>query len=400
VTHPDQRENPRYSLWSGWPLFSQGFRPFFLLGALWAIGAILIWMHRYAGILEMPTVFDATAWHSHEMIFGYGCAVLCGFLLTAIPNWTGRLPLHGWPLIVLTALWIAGRAVLALPPSLPAAATAAIDLSFLAALLAVAAREIISGRNWRNLPLLLVLAVLLAANAMVHAGQAGWVAGGDAMGIRLALTAFASVIALVGGRIVPSFTRNWMVRMKMSRLPAPFARFDKLALIAMVVAMLSWTASPDHVATGALCLAAAAIHLVRLARWRGWATWHDPLVAVLHLGYVWLPVSLALLGLSALGEGLMLPTAGIHALTAGAIGTMTLAVMSRAIPGHTGGALRAGPLSTAVFAFVTAAAIVRVATAWFPEAQITLLMVSASLWELAFLGFLAVHARALLRARR
>jgi len=188
--------------------------------------------------------------------------------------------------------------------------------------------------------------------------------------------------------------------MKMSRLPAPFARFDKLALIAMVVAMLSWTASPDHVATGALCLAAAAIHLVRLARWRGWATWHDPLVAVLHLGYVWLPVSLALLGLSALGEGLMLPTAGIHALTAGAIGTMTLAVMSRAIPGHTGGALRAGPLSTAVFAFVTAAAIVRVATAWFPEAQITLLMVSASLWELAFLGFLAVHARALLRARR
>jgi len=104
VTHPDQRENPRYSLWSGWPLFSQGFRPFFLLGALWAIGAILIWMHRYAGILEMPTVFDANAWHSHEMIFGYGCAVLCGFLLTAIPNWTGRLPLHGWTLIVLTAL--------------------------------------------------------------------------------------------------------------------------------------------------------------------------------------------------------------------------------------------------------------------------------------------------------
>lgn len=400
MTHSDQRENPRYNLWAGWPLFSQGFRPFFLLAALWAIGSILVWMHRYAGILGMPTVFDATAWHSHEMIFGYGCAVLCGFLLTAIPNWTGRLPLHGKPLIVLTVLWIAGRVVLALPPSLPAAATAAIDMSFLVALLTVAAREIVSGRNWRNLPLLLVLAVLLVANALVHSGQAGWVADGGAMGTRLALAAFASVIALVGGRIVPSFTRNWMVRMKMSRLPAPFARFDKLALIVMVAAMLSWTAVPDHTATGALCLATAAIHLVRLARWRGWVTWRDPLVAVLHLAYVWLPVSLALLGLSTLDEGLVLPTAGIHALTAGAIGTMTLAVMSRAIPGHTGGALRAGPLSTAVFALVTSAAMLRVATAWFPEAQITLLMVSASLWELAFVGFLVVHGRALLRARR
>lgn len=188
--------------------------------------------------------------------------------------------------------------------------------------------------------------------------------------------------------------------MKISRLPAPFARFDKFALIAMVAAMRPWTAASNHAASGALCLASAAIHLVRLARWRGWSTWRDPLVAVLHLGYVWLPVALALLGLSALDDGLVLPTAGIHALTAGAIGTMTLAVMSRAIPGHTGGALRAGPLSTAVFALVTGAAIVRVATAWFPEAQIPLLMVSASLWELAFLAFLAVHGRVLLRARR
>ena len=385
---------PRYRAWAGWAVFSQVFRPFFLLAGIWAIASLVIWMHAFLGLVSFHASFDPFAWHAHEMLFGFAAAVLAGFLLTAIPNWTGRMPLQGWPLIALVALWCLGRIAM-LAPFHPLAVTM-LDLSFLLALLAVAAREILAGKNWRNAPLLAALAVLAAANALSHAEQAGWIANVDGHGTRLALAVFAALIGLVGGRVVPSFTRNWLVKAGAETLPAPFSTFDKAALAALVMALLVWVAAPESVAAGVLCVIAAALHGIRLARWRGRDTLREPLLAVLHLGYAWLAVAVLLLGLGALWPAAVPANASIHALTTGAMATMMLAVMARAIRGHTGNALTAGPATTAIFAAITCAAAIRVVTPWTTEIQTGLLMAASGFWVLAFALFVAVHARTLL----
>jgi uncharacterized protein involved in response to NO len=337
------------------------------------------------------------------MLFGYAAAVLAGFLLTAIPNWTGRLPLQGAPLAGLVLLWIIGRFAVGYSAALPPVLTALLDLSFPVALLLVALREIVAGKNWRNLPLLAALAVLILANALTHAGQANGIAGTnialDEYGTRLALSVFAVMITLIGGRIVPSFTRNWLVKAKVTQLPAPFSHFDKLALLTGILALLAWTLVPDAMVTGILCLIAALAHAVRLSRWQGQRTWREPLLLVLHLGYGWIPVSLALLGTSALVPATIPVTVGIHALTAGAIATMTLAVMVRAIRGHTGRALTSDVFTTSIFVVITLAALARLAAPYAGAHDIPCLMVSAALWELAFLAFLITQAKALILRR-
>lgn len=394
---------PRYRTWQGWPVLSQGFRPFFLLAGLWAMVAINIWLLSFLGLIESPGAFDPLAWHIHEMLFGYTAAVLAGFMLTAIPNWTGRLPLQGWPLAGLVALWIAGRLALWFSDALGPWATAAIDLAFLTGLFAVVIREIVAGKNWRNLPLSAAPAVLILANAAVHAGQAGVSFGAfdlEATGNRLALGVFAAMIMLVGGRIVPSFTRNWLVRENAGPLPVPFSRFDRLALLAGVAALLAWMIAPDIPVTGWLCALAALIHAVRLARWQGHRTWREPLLLVLHVGYAWIPISFAFFAASALLPDLFPASAGIHALTVGAIGTMTLAVMSRAIRGHSGQSLTAGLTTTLIFIAITLAALVRVGAPFHAETFALQLIISTGLWVVAFLAFVVIHARVLLAQPR
>lgn len=398
-TTSDHEPVPRHRAWQGWPVLSQGFRPFFLLAGLWSMLALNIWLHNFLGLIESPGAFEPLAWHTHEMLFGYAAAVLAGFLLTAIPNWTGRLPLQGWPLAGLAALWVAGRLAVWFSDHLGPWATALIDLAFLAGLLAVALREILAGKNWRNLPLTAALAVLVVANAAVHAGQAGFNHSDidhAATGTRIALAVFAALITLVGGRIVPSFTRNWLVRENPGPLPVPFARFDRLALAAGVAALLSWVIGPGMIITGGLCALAALFHGVRLARWRGQRTWREPLLLVLHVGYAWIPVSFALLAAGALLPDAVPASAGIHALTVGAIGTMTLAVMSRAIRGHSGRSLTAGIATTAMFAAITLAALIRVGAPFHAEGFTLHLIISSALWEAAFLAFVVIHARAIL----
>ena len=154
-------------------MLSQGFRPFFLLAGIWAVVAMNLWIHAFASRLDTPAGFDPVTWHMHEMIFGYAAAVLAGFLLTAIPNWTGRLPLRGAPLAGLVALWSLGRLAVSLSGQLGPVVTAILDLIFLSALFVFVLREIVAGKNWRNLPLTAGLGVLILANAMIHAGQAG-----------------------------------------------------------------------------------------------------------------------------------------------------------------------------------------------------------------------------------
>lgn len=397
TTQPKAPTSPPQSRsWRDLAVLSQGFRPFFLLAGIWSIIATHLWIHAFAGQIDTPAGFDPVMWHIHEMLFGYAAAVLAGFLLTAIPNWTGRLPLRGAPLAGLALLWIVGRLAIGFSADLGPVATALLDMSFLTALLAVVLREILAGKNWRNLPLTGALAVLLVANGLIHAGQAGWLSGADDIGARLALSLFAVMIPLIGGRIVPSFTRNWLAKEKVAQLPAPFGPFDKLALITIVITMLAWTLAPEAFVTGILLLIAAPIHLFRLSRWQGHRTFREPLILVLHLGYVWIPVALALLGLKIVLPDALPANIGIHALTTGAIATMTLAVMTRAIRGHTQRALTADIFTTLVFVVITLAALTRLAAPYFGESYITGLTVSSGLWDLAFLMFVVLHARALM----
>ena len=396
---PDHTPVPRYRSWQGWPILSQGFRPFFLLAGLWAIVALLVWMHAFLGLIGSPGALTPLAWHTHEMLFGYGAAVVAGFMLTAIPNWTGRLPLQGWPLAGLAALWMAGRLALWFSDDLGPAATALIDIAFLLAFFAIVLREIVAGRNWRNLPLVAAVGVLIVANLLTHAGHAG-LADTEPLGTRLALALFAALIMLIGGRVVPSFTRNWLVKAGHERLPAPFGPFDKLALGIGGVALLTWVLAPDTWAAATLLALAALAHTARLARWRGLPTRREPLLLVLHVGYGWIPLALALIAAGIAWPGHVPPSAGIHALTVGAIATMTLAVMSRAIRGHSGRSLTAGIATTLVFAAITLAALVRTSAPFLADTYTVHVMISAAFWVAAYAGFVLVNARAILLRSR
>lgn len=377
-------------------ILSYGFRPFFLAGALYAGLAILFWLPLFYGDIDTRSVFAPVDWHVHEMLFGYLVSVITGFLLTAIPNWTGRLPVQGMPLLALTLLWLAGRFAVFFSADIGWLAAAVVDCAFLLAVAAAAATEIVAGRNWRNLKVLLPVTVLFAANVAFHAEAR--LEGVTDISRRLGLGAAIVLITIVGGRIVPSFTRNWLVRENPGRLPIPVGRFDAAAIGVSAVALAAWTFFPDWRATGAALIVAAALTAVRLARWAGDRTWRDPLVLILHAGFACVPIGLFLAGLAALAPILVPSAAGLHALGVGAIGTMTLAVMTRATLGHTGRNLKAGTGTCLIYAAVLLAALLRVCAAFAPGKPV-LLDLSAGLWTAAFLGFAAVYGPMVLRPR-
>ena len=377
---------PRYRPYSGPAILAQGFRPFFFLAGLWALVALCLSIEMILGHIILPTAFDAITWHYHEMFFGYIAAAIGGFLLTAIPNWTGWLPLQGGPLAVLVGLWIAGRIAVSTSALIGVWPAALIDLSFLAGLIAVCLREILAGKNWRNLPIIALLSVFLVTNGLMHARVIGLI-DDDGAARRLAIGVVIALIALIGGRIIPSFTRNWLVKHEAERLPASFGRFDRVTLLATILALVAWVAAPDWIGTGALMALASVSTVLRLARWRGWATLSDSLLWVLHLGHLWVAVGLGLLAVSVFWPEIP-QTGALHALTAGAIGTMTLAVMSRASMGHTGRELRAGPGLTVSFVLVSLAAALRILSPILPEAYVTLLTIAAVAWVGAFALYL------------
>ncbi len=391
---------PRYRAWQGPALLKEGFRPFFLGAAVWAAVSLLLWLAQFQGLLTLPTALPAMTWHVHEMLFGFVGAAVAGFLLTAIPNWTGRMPLQGWPLAGLALAWLAGRGAVATSAWIGALPAAAIDLAFLALMLAVVLREILAGRNWRNLPMAGAVALLLAGNALMHAEAAGWLPGLPAgLGWRLTVAVVLLLIGLVGGRIIPSFTRNWLAKRGAAALPPPFGPLDKVALAATALAGVFWTVWPDSDAMALAMLGAALAQALRLARWRGLATLREPLVWILHLAYAWLPLGLALLGLSRWVWSLT-PSLAVHALTAGAIGSITLAVMTRATLGHTGRPLTAGPGTTAIYLAITLAAAARLAAAAVPAQMASLLALSGIAWLAAFGGFALLYGPMLLAPRQ
>jgi len=380
-------------------IFSQGFRPFFLAASVWAALAQAIWLGMLAGRFDPPTAFDPVSWHVHEMIFGFVAATIAGFMLTAIPNWTGRLPVRGAPLAGLVLLWLAGRLAVLASASIGAGPAAAIDLAFLVAFALVAARELVAGKNWRNLPMAAALAVLAAANAAMHAEGAGW-AELDGASWRLALAVVVLLVGLVGGRIIPSFTRNWLAKTGEARLPAPFGPIDGLAQGAAAAGLAAWILVPDAALAGALLLAGGALQGARMLRWRGGLTAAEPLVLILHVAYAWAPAGMCLLGAAILMPGLaaagLTPMLGIHALTVGLAGGMILAVMTRATLGHTGRPLHADRLTTAIYVAVNLAALARLAAEVWTGQAIVLIDASGLFWIAAFTLFALRYGRFLL----
>lgn len=374
---------PRLRDYSGPALLSYGFRPFFLFGSLYAGMSILAWLPIFYGELQLSTAFSPRDWHIHEMLYGYLSAIITGFLLTAVPNWTGRMPLQGLPLLVLFLAWVAGRVAVSLSARIGWEAAAIADNAFLLLVAAVMAREILKGKNWRNLKVLIVLAVLVAGNIIFH--LEAHVAGGADYGIRFGIAATLMLIMLIGGRIVPSFTRNWLARENPGRLPVSFGHFDIASMIAGGIALLMWIGIPDQAVTGAALIAAGALQAVRLGRWAGERTWRDRLVLILHIGYAFVPLGFILVGMASLGP---IPSgAGIHAWTGGAMGVMTLAVMSRASLGHTGRALVASAATQGLYLLLVIGAVTRICAALHPGLSDVFLHAAASAWAGAFLGF-------------
>lgn len=386
VTNQERLDWRRH--YAGPDFLKEGFRPLFIAAGLWAAVAVPLWVAVWTGAIGYRGLFAPAAWHVHEMMFGFVAAAVGGFILTAVPNWTGRLPVRGWPLAMLALLWLAGRGAVWFGTELGVYTAAAIDLAYLTALVLCVGNEIFAGRNWKNAPVLLAIALLVTANALFHI-EAAEIAETGELAVRLAIAVMAMLVGLIGGRVVPSFTRNWFAKNDGPEIAPPMAVFDRVTLAVSVAALGYWVFGGTSAACGIALVVAGFLHLVRLARWRGWRTAGEGLVTILHVGYLWLGVGLVMLGVSMLGDAVA-PSAALHMLTIGAMGTMILAVMTRAILGHTGRGLTAGTGTLVVYGLVTAALLLRVANEFWPSTD--MVWASAASWSAAFALFVWIYA--------
>lgn len=336
--------------------WSIGLRPFFLGAALFAGMAVPAWVVLLSLLADAGPVSAARVWHVHEMLFGFLPAVMTGFLFTAIPNWTDRPPIRGVPLMGLFGLWVAGRCVMAVP-SLDPVIAASIDGLFLVAVAAAVWREIAAGRSWGQAPIGVLISLYAMTALWFHVLRIN--GGGTGSAERLALGVIMLLLTVIGGRVTPSFTAEFLSERDRRFRPAKLALVDGLSILLTGAAVIAWMVAPESGATGLLFVGGGAAQLARLLRWHGWATWPEPLVFVLHVGYGWLAVSLLVMGGAILGFGLPV-TDSVHALTSGAVGVMTLAIMTRASLGHTGRTRHAGPATVLMYVLVNLGAVLRV----------------------------------------
>ena len=379
-------------------IFQNSFRPFFIAAGIWATLAVPFWLLSYFGILIATENFNILLWHQHEMLYGFVAAAITGFILTAIPNWTGRLPIKNKPLAILAFLWIVGRVGFLNIAIFGTTVTTLMDLPFLIVLVLVIAREIVSGKNWRNLPVIILISFFTLGNILVHL-QIHEIIDSAELGIRLSTFVLSILLALIGGRIVPSFTRNWLTQNQAQRFPSPYGIFDKISLISLVAFVFAQIIMPYHQITSLLALIAGLLHGIRFIRWKVWMTLSEPLIWALHVGYMWFSVALVLLGLSGLTD--FVPyTSSYHALTVGAFSTMILAVMTRASLGHTGRPLRATLGTTTIYIFITIAATLRVFEPFLNESGSLIISLSGIFWTLAFALFSFIYFPILTQPRK
>jgi len=375
-----------------WAPFALGFRPFFLAAGIYAVLLMALWLLVLRGSL-MPGSLPPPVWHGHEMLFGFTVAVIAGFLLTATQNWTGIRTPSGAPLAALFLLWLAGRLSF-LIPGLPVGLIAVIDLAFLPSLALVLAVPILKAKQLHNYPFPILLLALAAANALVHLDALGWTSGTASLGLHLAAYAVVTMIVVMGGRVIPSFTDN-----KLRTRARRWQTIERLVPVATLGALIAALIAPASLITALLAAIAAAVHAIRLAGWYTRKLWSVPLLWILHLGYAWIALGFALLALSAAGLSAAAFSA-LHAFTAGGIGVLTLGMMARVSLGHTGRMLEPAPLMTLAFVAVNLAALIRVALPlFFPAAHAQGMAVSGLVWMAAFGLFAAIYTPILLRPR-
>ncbi len=378
-------------------LFGYGFRPFFLLAGIQAIVVMAIWLAVLNGTGWSLLWASPIAWHAHEMVFGFITAAVAGFLLTAVASWTGQRGFAGLPLMVLVAIWLAGRIAMMPGSGIPQSFVAAIDLAFLPAIGIAIAPSLIRAGNVRNFPMVVFLALLFVANLDFHAPSVGIHVGLD--GPALALDTVLLMIALIGGRIVPAFTGNALRSRDPGARVEPFGWVDRAAIAAVLVVLVLDQAMPGEPMAGGAALVAGMLHAWRVLRWRGWRTAGMPIAWILHVAYAWIPVGLGLKGVATLWQ---IPAAAgwTHALGAGAFATMIMAVMTRAALGHTGRALIVSTPVVIAYLSLTLAALTRVlAPAIAPAAPLASWTIAGMLWIVAFALYLIVYAPILARPR-
>lgn len=363
--------------------WSYGFRPFFFSAALFASVAIPAWVLLIAEVYDMEGIFPLRIWHVHEMVFGFLPCVITGFLLTAMPNWTERSPMRGVPLMLLLTLWVGGRLVISIPLFSPLI-SAIVDGAFLVVVAGVVWREIIAAKAWNRLPMGVLISLYAYANLLFHGL---WMTDAAVeVAVRMALTLIMVLLALIGGKITPGFTEDILSEDGIPKQPAPFSPFDGLSIIFLGVVGVAWMISPEAKGVGYAFVFAGMFHLFRLSRWYGWLTWREPLVLILHVGYGWLAMSFLILGGAILRIGVHQEDA-LHALTTGAVGVMTLAVMTRASLGHTGRTKHAGLLTVIIYLLVNLGAMLRVFGPSLDLSGDHSLTLAAGCWSGAYLLF-------------
>ena len=361
----------RQSLTHWQAFFSYGFRPFFLFACSYAaiaMAAWIAWIGIYALDAEVSSITIAMPphiWHAHEMIYGYAMAVIAGFFLTAVPSWTDTRPVQGTALQVLVSIWILGRIAIWSSAFLPVWLVALLDLAFIPALSSLLITAFSKRWSKRNLIFLPILTLLFAGNVLVHAEQIGWLEDTIQLGHQLALDSILLLIIIIGGRIIPAFTTNTLRNSGRASdkdsLPVSHTPVEALSIGSMAALLIAnaFDAPSDWI--GGIALVAAAIHTVRLSGWSGHKTLRWPIMWILHLGYAWLILGLVLIGAAAFSNSISHITA-LHALTVGAVGSVTVGVLTRAGLGHTGRTITASPMIVASYIMISLAAALRILT--------------------------------------
>ena len=373
-----------------WTVLNYAFRPFFLLNGLFAIIVVGIWVMALHGQSVVGLPVDTTLWHGHEMIVGFAMATIAGFVLTAVATWTGRPPVQGPLLGWLVMAWFVGRLAMALSDLLPGLLVALLDLSFPVMLFAITAREVSGGKSQRNYPIAGITAILALLNLLYHLGLGPLLPGADRLALYLLIHLVLILITVIAGRIVPNFTANWLRARGEARLPRTVKSVEQLTLGTTLIVGIAASIAPISTVTGILAFAAAIGHGIRLSRWRGLATIDEPLLFILHVAYSWLPIGYILLGLSTFGI-IFPPTAALHALTMGAIGSMVLAVTTRVALAHTGRALHAARLTVVAYGIFTVAVAIRIVSPLSTEGYFAMIDLSAIGWIVAYVIFSWVY---------
>lgn len=381
-----------------WVPFAYGFRPFFLLAGVYAAVGMSAWLWMYNTGSSPLRSLPPQLWHSHEMLFGFIGAAVAGFVLTAVPSWTGSRGFAGAPLVALVTLWFMGRIAFGFFDAIPFIFAILAEVLFLPAVIATIAPSLFRTRS-RNIVLLLVIATFWAADVVfLYAVHSGDVVAASAA-LRAGIDVILLLLTIIAGRVVPSFTANALRKQGMDVSLRSTKVVERGVLVAMIVYVAVDVLSANRVLIVTVSAIAAALHFVRMTGWHSLKSRHDPIVWILHIAYLWLPIGLALRALF-LSGGFAWAAHWQHALAAGAAATMILAIMTRASLGHTGRPLTISPVTTVAYVSLVLAIAIRVfGPALLPVSYSAIVLVAGSLWVLTFLLFAVVYIPILLGPR-